>query len=495
MLKYGNTLPLKFFIIAMVVLFFSSVSYSRLITGTYAADSLIKGTVMQDVFAQQTSSPDDAQQTSSPDDAQQTSSPDDAQQTSSPDDAQQTSSPDDAQNKKPKADAGPDQTVRSEEKVTLDGTDSKASSLDYEWERTDNGPQINNWDSFGRNEAKPTFTAPSVDKITKLTFSLKVYDEYEWSDPDRVTITVEPKVQVGLVKADAGPPQTVTSEDEVTLDASGSKGSNLIYEWERTDNGPQINNWGDNDIAQVKPSFTAPTVDKPIELMFDLFVYDEKEGAAGGDDAQVTITVEPKVADPPPSNQLALEIQVKQDPIKVGKEQTITITAIDKNSSENINNAIINGMVTYSNGYTKKFSEEDGEIIYHWQIKSNTDPGQFTVTADVSADGYEAGHGSKTFDVINEEGPTPNDPTPNDPTPNDPTPNDPTPNDPTPNDPTPNDPTPNDPTPNGNSIWIIPVSILAAIALGIAYAAKHKHPEKVPASHVEVMTQGGIEEH
>ena len=438
MLKYGNTLPLKFFIIAMVVLFFSSVSYSRLITGTYAAECLIKGTVMQDVFALQTSSPDDAQQ---------------------------TSSPDDAQNKKPKADAGPDQTVRSEEKVTLDGTDSKASSLDYEWERTDNGPQINNWDSFGRNEAKPTFTAPSVDKTTKLTFSLKVYDEYEWSDPDRVTITVEPKVQVGLVKADAGPPQTVTSEDEVTLDASGSKGSNLIYEWDRTDNGPQINNWGDNDIAQVKPSFIAPTVDKPIELMFDLFVYDEKEGAAGGDDAQVTITVEPKVADPPPSNQLALEIQVKQDPIKVGKEQTITITAIDKNSSENINNAIINGMVTYSNGYTKKFSEEDGEIIYHWQIKSNTDPGQFTVTADVSADGYEAGHGSKTFDVINEEGPTPN------------------------------DPTPNDPTPNGNSIWIIPASILAAIALGIAYAAKHKHPEKVPASHVEVMTQGGIEEH
>jgi hypothetical protein len=208
------------------------------------------------------------------------------------------------------------------------------------------------------------------------------------------------------VKADAGPAQTVTSEDEVTLDASGSKGSNLIYEWEPPTD-LQINGWDDNDIAQVKPSFIAPAVDKPTELMFDLFVYDEKEGASGGDDDQVTITVEPKIVEPPPGNQLVLEIQVQKDPINVGDKETITITAVDKTSNENVVDATINGKVT-SNGYTKKFSDNDGEALYSWKIGSKTDPGKFNVIADATAEGYEPGHASKTFNVISKKEPATN---------------------------------------------------------------------------------------
>jgi len=219
----------------------------------------------------------------------------------------------------------------------------------------------------------------------------------------------KPKANAGpdqTVKADAGPAQTVTSEDEVTLDASGSKGSNLIYEWERPPD-LQINGWDDNDIAQVKPSFIAPTVDKPTELMFDLFVYDEKEGASGGDDAQVTITVEPKVEEPPPGNQLALVIQVEKDPINVGDKETITITAVDKTSNENVVDATISGKVT-SNGYTKKFSDNDGEALYSWKIGSKTDPGKFNVIADATAEAYEPGHASKTFNVISKKEPPTN---------------------------------------------------------------------------------------
>ena len=161
------------------------------------------------------------------------------------------------------------------------------------------------------------------------------------------------------------------------------------------------------------------------------------------------------------ANQLAIDIQIKKPTIKLGEKQTITVTAIDKISNK-IVGASIHGKVTYQNGYTKSFSDNDGKADYSWKIGSNTDPGIFTVTADASAKGYDPKQGSNIFNVVNEDGSLPG-----------------------------NGSLPAD----GNFDWIIPVVLLGAIGAGIGGYAKHKSSKKVPQSHVKVKTQGGIEDH
>ena len=66
------------------------------------------------------------------------------------------------------ANAGPDQTVSPEDKVTLDGTDSKGVNLTYyNWEQTDDGPEIVDFDESDDTKPKRTFTAPSVNQTTE----------------------------------------------------------------------------------------------------------------------------------------------------------------------------------------------------------------------------------------------------------------------------------------------------------------------------------------
>jgi hypothetical protein len=93
---------------------------------------------------------------------------------------------------KPIADAGPDQTVESNDLVHLDGSNSSNSSgspLTYSWNQT-SGPEVTLSDPTSSN---PTFTAPEVNEQTELTFQLTVTnDEGITSEPDEMTITVNP---------------------------------------------------------------------------------------------------------------------------------------------------------------------------------------------------------------------------------------------------------------------------------------------------------------
>jgi GH24 family phage-related lysozyme (muramidase) len=92
-------------------------------------------------------------------------------------------------NHPPVADAGPDQSVQSEDNVTLNGassSDADNDPLTYSWSQI-SGPSVTLSDPTAAN---PTFVAPSVDTDTTLTFQLIVNDGKIDSEPDTVTITV-----------------------------------------------------------------------------------------------------------------------------------------------------------------------------------------------------------------------------------------------------------------------------------------------------------------
>jgi hypothetical protein len=91
-------------------------------------------------------------------------------------------------NQAPSADAGPDQTMKTNTTVTLDGSNSVdpdgCCPLAYRWTQT-GGPAV----SFTPNLSVTTFTAPTSTSV--LTFSLAVTDTGDLSDTDEVVITVE----------------------------------------------------------------------------------------------------------------------------------------------------------------------------------------------------------------------------------------------------------------------------------------------------------------
>ena len=200
-------------------------------------------------------------------------------------------------NNKPIAVAGPDQTVKSGDRVDLDGTESYdpdcqndndmcTKELKYSWESAGN-------EVLGSDipKSKVSFTAPSVHETTELTFELWVEDDFESSDPDSLTITVEPTIEdeQQFPVADAGQDQTVGTGQEVHLDGTRSypEGALKSIEWKQT-GGPHVKL---SDAHVLQPTFSAPSVDKSKKLTFELVVYG---GSGPSRPDAVTIRVEPK---------------------------------------------------------------------------------------------------------------------------------------------------------------------------------------------------------
>ena len=187
----------------------------------------------------------------------------------------------------PIADAGPVQTVKSGDQLQLDGTQSYdpdcqngndkwcTKGLEYEWEPPYDGPETKDCQDSDVAKAKPSFTAPSVLETTELTFKLWVKDDFQWSDPDSVTITVEPAIadpsrdQVPV--ADAGQDQTVGVGQQVYLDGTQSRPEGALnsIDWKQT-GGPHVKL---SDAHVLQPTFSAPSVDKSKKLTFELVVY------------------------------------------------------------------------------------------------------------------------------------------------------------------------------------------------------------------------------
>ena len=210
------------------------------------------------------------------------------------------------------ADAGDDQSVPSETKVTLDGSGSSMTygRIDsYAWRRI--GGTGGSVTLTGPRTVQPTFIAdtlaPDTMDVTHefelQTLAVGQNTNVSWIAFDRTIVTVtappvvippDPQINV-LPVADAGPNRRVLSKTTVTLDGTGStavSGRTIkSYAWER------VSGTGDDTVAlsdpgAPQPTFTADTLADgaaDVTHVFSLVVTDSTDVSSVAD--TVTITV------------------------------------------------------------------------------------------------------------------------------------------------------------------------------------------------------------
>lgn len=190
-------------------------------------------------------------------------------------------------------DAGSDQNVEANEKVTLSGTVVASTSdiVSYLWQQT-NGPSVT---INSPSTLTSSFIAPDVTSETLLSFTLTVINADDITQTDSISVTVTPPNQPPTV--DAGDAQTVEALSNVQLigTATDSDGSITDILWTQV-SGTQVELSTDTEL---QTSFTAPNSVQEEQLVFKLMVTDDK-GVAASD--ETTVIVQPKVNQPPTAN-------------------------------------------------------------------------------------------------------------------------------------------------------------------------------------------------
>ena len=209
-------------------------------------------------------------------------------------------------NTPPVAEAGPDQSGRVGNAITLDGSGSSdvdGNLLTYDWNLitrpTGSTAMLND-----PGAVKPTFF---IDKAGTYVGRLVVNDGTVDSAPDTVKVNTINSPPV----ANAGPDQKVSVNDTVTLDGSGSSdvdGNRLTYAWSFTTK-PDGSSAKLSDTKAVKPTFK---VDKPGNYVVQLIVND---GRGNSPAAQVVISTvnTPPVANAGPDQSVYVTEQVTLD--------------------------------------------------------------------------------------------------------------------------------------------------------------------------------------
>ena len=206
------------------------------------------------------------------------------------------------------ANAGPDQTFRSKETVTLRGSGTASDSsrgVVYAWVRIGGtgDPAVMLSD---RAVLQPTFVADTLnpgDADVTHKFALVVTDD-KGSDrvDDTVTITVKAPPLPPL-EADPGPDQTFRSKETVTLRGSGTASDSsrvVTYAWTRTggtgDPAVMLSN-----SAVLQPTFVADTLTPgadSVTHIFKLTVTDDKMSLPATDTVTITVLAPPDTVGP-----------------------------------------------------------------------------------------------------------------------------------------------------------------------------------------------------
>jgi hypothetical protein len=205
----------------------------------------------------------------------------------------------DTANSAPVANAGPDQTVRVNDSVVLDGsgsTDVDGDLLSFAWflsvRPTGSGAVLVN--------SSDVTAGFDVDLPGTYVVQLIVNDGAVDSAPDTVVIDTGNSPPV----ADAGPDQTVFVTDTVRLDGSGSSdadGDLLRYQWSfaATPSGSAASL---SNPAAIGPTFV---VDLPGTYVLQLIV-DDGSVASAPDSVSIVTENSPPVADPGPDQSVFL---------------------------------------------------------------------------------------------------------------------------------------------------------------------------------------------
>jgi hypothetical protein len=194
-----------------------------------------------------------------------------------------------AGNQSPTVDAGSDQLVVEAASVSLIGTadDSDGTIAQISWVQSA-GPTTQ---LSAASTLSATFVAPSISTPVTLIYRLTVEDNAGASATDTITILVDPDPALNDDPVgNAGTNQTVASNAQVTLDASGSSdadGTVQSYSWQPDPGNSLAVSIVDTSAALT--SFIAPNIGVPTDLRFLLIVTDN-EGATSTP-ASVVVTV------------------------------------------------------------------------------------------------------------------------------------------------------------------------------------------------------------
>lgn len=248
------------------------------------------------------------------------------------------------QNSAPTANAGPDQSSELGFLITLDGTgssdpDGDAITFVWEFESKPSDSQVSLSDGSAQN---PTFTA---DVSGAYVVQLVVSDGTASSDPDTVKVQISNANQLPV--ADAGPDQSVTTGDSVTLDGSQSLDPDedlITYTWEFSQL-PDGSAATISNASAVNPTFTAD-----IDGVYS-----------------VTLTV--------------------SDPVGLESSDSVDITAETANSPPIANAGLDQNVVTNSlvvlDASGSSDANNDG-LTYFWEITSKPEGSTATLDDDTS---------------------------------------------------------------------------------------------------------------
>jgi hypothetical protein len=180
---------------------------------------------------------------------------------------------------------------------------------------------------------------------------------------------------------------------------------------------PDLTKWYSVNVTGIGTTTpvdrAATTIQPPLPLPVSPFASDNNiPGSSPPIGSANTSAFSTDSAISPSNPSLSISVNIPSNPVAVGDDETLDATVLDAVSHLQINNAILELVVTDSAGNpVDESSDNDGDLSYTLDTAadgSSVLPGTFTATLRASAAGYEPQSKTVTFDLVEEDNDTEN---------------------------------------------------------------------------------------